>query len=75
LGAIDVVMDDDELIAVAAHSPLGETERSAGRWLPYLRLLAATGTCGLAIAVLQLGAVGLLLFTVRGPRSRLEDAS
>jgi hypothetical protein len=46
------------VIAVAAHSPFGETERSAGHWLPYLRLLAATGMCGLAIALLQLGAAG-----------------
>jgi hypothetical protein len=46
------------VIAVTAHSPFGETERSAGHWLPYLRLLAAAGMCGLAIALLQLGAVG-----------------
>ena len=46
------------VIAVTAHSPFGETERSAGRWLPYLRLFAAAGMCGLAIALLQLGAVG-----------------
>jgi hypothetical protein len=46
------------VIAVTAHSPFGETERSAGRWLPYLRLLAAAGMCGLAIALLQLGAAG-----------------
>ena len=46
------------VIAVTAHSPFGETERSAGRWLPYLRLLAAIGMCGLAIALLQLGAAG-----------------
>jgi hypothetical protein len=44
------------VIAVTAHSPFGETERSAGRWLPYLRLFAAAGMCGLAIALLQLGA-------------------
>jgi len=46
------------VIAVTAHSPFGETERSAGRWLPYLRLFAAAGMCGLAIALLQLGAAG-----------------
>jgi hypothetical protein len=46
------------VIAVTAHSPFGETERSAGRWLPYLRLLAAIGLTGLAVLVLQLGAVG-----------------
>jgi len=46
------------VIAVTAHSPFGETERSAGRPLPYLRLFAAAGMCGLAIALLQLGAAG-----------------
>jgi hypothetical protein len=46
------------VIAVTAHSPFGETERSAGRWLPCLRLLAAIGLTGLAILALQLGAVG-----------------
>jgi hypothetical protein len=46
------------IIAVAAHSPFGETERATGRWLPYLRLLTALGMCGLAIALLQLGAAG-----------------
>ena len=46
------------VIAVTSHSPFGETERAAGRWLPYLRLFAAAGMCGLAIALLQLGAAG-----------------
>jgi hypothetical protein len=46
------------VIAVTAHGPFGETERSAGRWLPCLRLFAAAGMCGLAIALLQLGAAG-----------------
>jgi len=46
------------MIAVTAHSPFGETERSAGRWLPHLRLFAAAGMCGLAIALLQLGVTG-----------------
>ncbi len=46
------------VIAVTAHSPFGETERSAGHWLPYLRLLTVAGMCGLAIALLQLGAAG-----------------
>ncbi len=45
-------------IAVTAHSPFGETERATGRWLPYLRLCTAAGMCGLAIALLQLGAAG-----------------
>jgi hypothetical protein len=46
------------VIAVTAHSPFGEVERSAGRWLPYLRLLAVVALTGLAIALLQLGAAG-----------------
>jgi hypothetical protein len=46
------------VIAVTAHSPFGEPERVAGRWLPYLRLLSAVGLTGLAIALLQLGATG-----------------
>ena len=46
------------VIAVTAHSPFGETERAAGRWLPYLRLFVAVGMCGLAIALIQLGAAG-----------------
>jgi len=46
------------VIAVTAHSPFGETEQATGRWLPYLRLFAAVGMCGLAIALLQLGAAG-----------------
>ena len=46
------------VIAVTAHSPFGETERVTGRWLPYLRLLAAIGLTGLAILALQLGAAG-----------------
>jgi hypothetical protein len=46
------------VIAVTAHSPFGEQERAAGHWLPYLRLLAAVGLTGIAIAFLQLGAAG-----------------
>jgi hypothetical protein len=46
------------VIAVSAHSPFGETERAAGRWLPYLRLFTALALTGLAILALQLGAVG-----------------
>ena len=46
------------VIAVTAHSPFGEPERAAGRWLPYLRLFAAAALTGIAIAFLQLGAVG-----------------
>jgi hypothetical protein len=46
------------VIAVTAYSPFGETEQATGRWLPYLRLLAMVGLTGLAIALLQLGAIG-----------------
>jgi hypothetical protein len=46
------------VIAVTARSPFGEAEQATGRWLPYLRVFAAVGMCGLAIALLQLGAVG-----------------
>jgi hypothetical protein len=46
------------VIAVTAHSPFGEAERSAGRWLPWLRLLTAIALTGLAIALLQVGAAG-----------------
>jgi len=46
------------VIAVTAHSPFGEAERAAGRWLPYLRLFTPVALTGLAILALQLGAVG-----------------
>jgi hypothetical protein len=46
------------VIAVTAHSPFGEQERAAGWWLPSLRLCTALALCGLAIALLQLGAAG-----------------
>ena len=46
------------VIAVTAHSPFGEAERATGRWLPHLRLFVAAGMCGLAMALLQLGAAG-----------------
>jgi hypothetical protein len=49
------------VIAVTAHSPFGETERAAGRWLPGLRLVTAVVLTGLAILALQLGAAGQTL--------------
>jgi hypothetical protein len=49
------------VIAVTAHTPFGEQERAAGRWLPYLRLFTAVALTGLAAALLQLGAAGLSL--------------
>jgi hypothetical protein len=45
-------------VVVTSHSPFGETERTTGRWLPYLRLGAALVLTGLAIGVLQLGVTG-----------------
>lgn len=44
------------VIAVTAHSPLGETERAAGRRLPVLRAATALALCGAAIGFLALGA-------------------
>jgi hypothetical protein len=49
------------IIAMTAHSPLGEAERATGRWLPYLRLFTAIGMCGLAIGLLQIGTTGASL--------------
>ena len=49
------------LIAMTTHSPFGEVERAAGRWLPYLRLAAALALTGIAIGALQLGATGASL--------------
>jgi hypothetical protein len=46
------------VIAVTTHGPFGEVERATGRWLPFMRLLAAAGMCGLAILALQLGVAG-----------------
>jgi hypothetical protein len=49
------------VVVVTTHSPFGETERTTGRWLPYLRLGAALALTGLAIGVLQLGVTGASL--------------
>ncbi len=46
------------VISVTAHSPFGEAERAAGRWLPCLRLFTAAALTGLAVLALQLGAAG-----------------
>jgi hypothetical protein len=46
------------VIAVTAHSPFGEAERATGRWLPYLRLFTAVGTCAAAVGLLQLAVTG-----------------
>jgi hypothetical protein len=44
------------VIAVTAHSPFGEAERAAGRWLPWLRLGTAVALTGAAVAALAAGA-------------------
>jgi hypothetical protein len=49
------------VIAVTTHSPFGEAERTAGRWLPYLRLGAVLALTGAAIGLLQLGVTGAAL--------------
>jgi hypothetical protein len=49
------------VIAITTHSPFGEAERTAGRWLPCLRLGAALALTGIAIGALQLGVTGAFL--------------
>ena len=49
------------LAAMTTHSPFGEPERAAGRWLPYLRLGTALALAGIAIGALQLGVTGASL--------------
>ena len=49
------------VLVMTTHSPFGEAERAAGRWLPYLRLGAALALTGVAIGVLQLGVTGASL--------------
>jgi hypothetical protein len=49
------------VIAMTTHSPFGEAERAAGRWLPLLRLGAALALTGIAIGALQLGVTGASL--------------
>jgi hypothetical protein len=44
------------IIAVTAHSPFGEPERAAGRWLPFLRLGLVLALCGAAIGLTAAGA-------------------
>jgi hypothetical protein len=44
------------VIAVTTHSPFGEPERAAGRWLPYLRLATAVAATGTAVGLLSAGA-------------------
>jgi hypothetical protein len=44
------------IIAAATYTPLGETERATGRWLPVLRLATALALCGAAIGFLAAAA-------------------
>lgn len=45
-------------VAVASRSPIGESERATGRWLPYLRVGAAVGLTSAAFASLLAGSAG-----------------
>jgi hypothetical protein len=49
------------VIAVTTYGPFGETERAAGRWLPWLRLGAALALTGLAFGMLAAGATAGVL--------------
>lgn len=49
------------VIAVATYGPFGEPERAAGRWLPWLRLSAATALLALAFGALAAGATAGVL--------------
>ena len=49
------------VIAVSTYGPFGEPERATGRWLPYLRLVAAVVLTVAAVGALAAGATGGLL--------------
>jgi hypothetical protein len=49
------------VLVVTTHSPFGEPERTASRWLPSLRLGTALAMTGVAIGILQLGVTGVSL--------------
>ncbi len=44
------------VIAVTSHGPFGESERAAGRWLPWLRLGSAMALSAIAFGALAAGA-------------------
>jgi hypothetical protein len=46
------------IIATSLHSPIGESERASGRWLPYLRLASTISLTSLAIGMLAAAAAG-----------------
>lgn len=45
-------------VAISIGSPLGETERVAGRWLPFLRLAAALALTAVAVGALAAAGTG-----------------
>jgi hypothetical protein len=49
------------VLVITTHSPFGEAERTASRWLPYLRFGTALAMTGMAIGILQLGVTGASL--------------
>ncbi|MFI5065774.1 MAG: hypothetical protein ACHP9Z_17605 [Streptosporangiales bacterium] len=46
------------VVAVSTHSPFGEPERAAGRWLPWLRLGTAVALTAAAFGALAAGVAG-----------------
>lgn len=46
------------MVMVITSSPLGEPERVAGRWLPWLRLGGAAAVTALAVSAIAAGALG-----------------
>jgi hypothetical protein len=49
------------VLVITTHSPFGEPERTASRWLPYLRLVTVLAMTGMAIGILQLAVTGASL--------------
>jgi hypothetical protein len=49
------------VLVITTHSPFGEAERTASRWLPYLRFGTALALTGMAIGIVQLGVTGASL--------------
>ena len=49
------------VLLITTHSPFGEPERTASRWLPYLRLGTALVMTGVAVGLLQLAVTGASL--------------
>ncbi|MGO9960329.1 MAG: hypothetical protein ACLP50_30865 [Solirubrobacteraceae bacterium] len=46
------------IIVTTLHSPIGESERATGKWLPYLRLTSTISLTGLAAGMLAVAAAG-----------------